>query len=183
MNDEQLIKVICARFRAASDEVLADRIMNIQIDDLGFTDHKGKPFTKIERLPVEKKEAKAFGVFRLGYANGRVWELVIIDGIDPPHIHVKTKSEFVIVKGGGYLSHDDKWDEYREDSRTKIGNGVAHGFVTDPRQGATVFLSVQTDPIKDPETGKDDFVRVEDKFPVPPNLVAWRQDLLAKLGT
>ena len=59
-----------------------------------------------------------------------------------------------------------------DDKSGAAGAGVAHGFITDPDFGATVFLSIQSSPIRkivtDPNTGSekfdDDFVYVDDAF-------------------
>ena len=67
---------------------------------------------------------------------------------------------------------------------------VAHGFITDPEFGPTVFLSIQSDPIRkiliDPNTQsekfEDDFVYVDDLFPLPPDLLDTRNRKLAALG-
>jgi hypothetical protein len=71
-----------------------------------------------------------------------------------------------------------------------VGRGVAHGFITDPEFGPTVFLSIQSDPIRkivvDPSTQaekfEDDFVYVDDAFPLPSDLLAIRKEKLAARG-
>ena len=68
---------------------------------------------------------------------------------------------------------------------------MAHGFITDPEFGPTVFLSVQSDPIRkiwlDPNTQtekfEDDFVYVDDAFPLPADLLELRNQKLATRST
>jgi len=194
MEDKKLIEILYRRYNQAAlqvagrqplafnREALNASILNLPIDDLGFTNFDGTSSTKIELLAHRKDKSKAFDVFRLGRANGRVWELVVIDGVDVPHKHLKTDSELVIFNGGGFVSHNEIWSRYRTTQNIKIDAGTAHGFVTDPRQGATVFLSMQPNPIQDPVTRQEDFVPAGDEFPIPPHFLQWRDDQLAALA-
>lgn len=110
------------------------------------------------------------------------WELVIIDGAYLPHIHQKINSEFYILTGQGHLSRDADWCPYQARTRLVVGAGVAHGFITDPEFGATVFLSIQSEPIRkifiDPATNseksEDDFLYADDAFPLPSDLLEMR---------
>ena len=135
------------------------------------------------------KSGASFDIYRLGWFGGRVWELVIVDGAYLPHAHQKINSEFFIFKGHGHLSRDDEWGAYQERTRVAVGMMVAHGFVTDPEFGPTVFLSIQSNPIRkmwiDPETQsekfQDDFVYVDDVFPLRQDLLDARNRKLAAL--
>jgi hypothetical protein len=68
-----------------------------------------------------------------------------------------------------------------------VGMAVAHGFITDPELDPTVFISIQSDPIRkilvDPKTNceyfEDDFVYVDDVFPLPVDLLEIRRQKLA----
>jgi hypothetical protein len=183
MSDDELIEELYRRFHSTSEEIFPDRIMNLQIDDLAFADANGNPFGNVKHLiRGDDKSGASFDIFRLGWFGGRVWELVIVDGAYLPHAHQKINSEFFIFKGRGHLSRDDEWNAYQERTRVSVGMAIAHGFITDPEFGSTVFLSIQSDPIRkifiDPDTQserfEDDFVYVDDVFPLPSNLLVKR---------
>lgn len=191
MDDDQLIERLHNRFHTASEKIFSDRIAQLRIDDLPFKDPDGLPFGNIRHLVRgDDKSGASFDIFRLGWFGGRVWELVIIDGAYLPHVHRKIDSEFFILTGRGHLSHDAQWDAYQERSRVSVGRAVAHGFITDPESGPTVFLSLQSDPIRkivtDPNTKaerfEDDFAYADDLFPLPGDLVAIREQKLASMG-
>jgi hypothetical protein len=188
MGEDHLIEELYRRFHSAPEEPYSDRIAHLPIDDLGFTDADGTVCGNVRHLVRgDDKSGAAFDIFRLGWSDGRLWELVIIDGIYLPHVHRKTDSEFVILMGRGHLSRDAEWRPYREKSRVSVARGTAHGFITDPGAGATVFLSLQSDAIRkistDPKTHaekvNDDFVYVDDVFPLPPGLCEARKRKLA----
>jgi len=191
MDDNQLIEELYRRFHSESEELFSDRIAHLPIADLPFRDGAGHRFGNIKHLVRgDDKSGAAFDIFRLGWFGGRVWELVIIDGAYLPHIHQKIDSEFFMFAGRGHLSRDAEWTPYREKTRVTVGMAVAHGFITDPDFGATVFVSIQSDPIRkiriDPdtqsETAEDDFSYVDDAFPLPPDLLATRNQKLARSG-
>jgi hypothetical protein len=191
MKDDELIEELHRRFCYASDKGFSDRIGHLRIADLPFTEIDGAPFGAIKHLiRGDDKSGASFDIYRLGWFGGRIWELVIIDGAYLPHAHAKTHSEFFILAGRGHLSHDDDWSAYQEKTRTSVGAAIAHGFITDPEFGPTVFLSIQSAPIRklviDPRTHSerfdDDFVYVDAAFPLPPNLLRARRRKLAKLG-
>jgi mannose-6-phosphate isomerase-like protein (cupin superfamily) len=180
MTDNELIEALYHRFHNASERIFSARIMNLPIDDLSFSDADGNPFGNVKHLVRgDDKSGASFDIYRLGWSAGRVWELVIIDGAYLPHAHRKINSEFFIFDGRGHLSRDEEWTAYREKTRIAVGKGVAHGFITDPEFGPTVFLSIQSDPIRkivvDPETKaekfEDDFVYVDHRFPLPAALL------------
>jgi len=191
MGDLELIEELYCRFHAASEGIFADRIAHLAIADLPFEDLEGLPFGNVKHLiRGDDKSGASFNIFRLGWFAGRVWELVIVDGAYLPHIHQKIDSEFYIFTGRGHVSRDSEWRAYQEKSRVTVRMGVAHGFITDPEFGATVFLSIQsnairkisTDPNTQSEIVEDDFVYVDDAFPLPPDLLDMRQQKLAARG-
>ena len=190
MSDDELIEELYGRFHSISEEIFAHRIMNLRIDDLPFKDANGNPFGNVKHLiRGDDKSGASFDIYRLGWFGGRVWELVIVDGAYLPHAHQNINSEFFIFKGRGHLSHDDVWSAYQERTRVSVCMAVAHGFITDPEFGPTVFLSIQSDPIRkiliDPDTRcerfEDDFVYVDDVFPIPQDLLDARNRKLAAL--
>lgn len=191
MDDNELMDELYRRFHSASEETFSDRIAHLPVDDLPFSDTDGAPFGNVRHLVRgDDKSGASFDIFRLGWFAARVWELVVIDGAYLPHAHQKINSEFFIFSGRGYLSRGAEWSAYGERSRVSIGMTVAHGFITDPEFGPTVFLSLQSDAIRkitvDPETKsekfEDDFVYVDDGFPLPPDLLAIRERKPASRG-
>jgi mannose-6-phosphate isomerase-like protein (cupin superfamily) len=188
MTDDKLIEELHHRFHSAPEEKYSDRIANLEIIDLRFANADGTPFGNVRHLVRgDDKSGAAFDIFRLGWSGGRLWELVVIDGAYLPHVHRKIGSEFVIFAGSGHLSRDTEWRAYHEKDRVRVPMGTAHGFVTDPAAGPTVFLSLQSDAIRkitiDPKThtekSEDDFVYVDDTFPLPPDLCEMRRRKLA----
>lgn len=188
MGDDKLIEELHRRFHSAPAQKYSERIARLRIDDLPFKDSAGAPCTSVEHLVRgDDKSGAAFDIFRLGWFGGRLWELVVIDGAYLPHVHRKIDSEFVIFAGRGQLSRNAEWRAYRERSRVAVAMGTAHGFVTDPAAGATVFLSLQSDAIRkistDPNThsekSEDDFAYADDEFPLPPDLCKMRKQRLA----
>ena len=190
MDDIKLIDELYRRFHSVAEEMFSDRIAHLRIDDLPFRDQNGTPFGNVRHLVRgDDKSGAGFDIFRLGWFGGRVWELVIIDGAYLPHAHQKINSEFFIFAGRGFLSRDTEWSAYRDRSRVSVGMAVAHGFITDPEFGPTVFLSIQSEAIRkitiDPKTQsekvEDDFVYVDDAFPLPPDLLNARNQKLTAL--
>lgn len=188
MDDKELIEELHRRFHSALGKTYADRIADLPIDELPFANTDGTSFGKVKHLVRgDDKSGAAFDIFRLGWFGGRVWELVIIDGAYLPHAHQKIDSEFYILTGRGHLSRDAEWRGYQDQTRVSVGREVAHGFITDPEFGPTVFLSIQSDPIRkisiDPitkaEKFEDDFVYVDDAFPLPTELLQIREQKLA----
>jgi hypothetical protein len=193
MHDDELIEELYLRLHAASAQTFSTRIMNLRTDDLPFTSFKDSddtPFGDVKHLlRGDDKSGASFDIYRLGWLGRRIWELVIIDGAYLPHAHQKINSEFFIIAGRGHLSRDAEWSAYQERTRVSVGKTVAHGFITDPEFGSTVFLSIQSDPIRrilvEPETQaerfEDDFVYVDDVFPLPRDLLDTRNRKLAAL--
>jgi quercetin dioxygenase-like cupin family protein len=169
LNDKDLIEELFRRFDAGADQAFCDRIRKMQIDDLGLKNADGTSATEVTaHKPGTDKSGAGFQIFRLGWANARLWELVMIDGAYVPHRHMKVDSEFFIFAGQGYWSCDQEWREYQVRSSATIDRGVAHGFVTDPRCGPTVFLSIQSSEIWNLKTNAIDFEYADqDGFTIP----------------
>ena len=191
MSDDELIEELYRQFHSSLEEEFSVRITNLQIGDLPFTDSNDNPFGNVRHLiRGDDKSGASFDIYRLGWYGGRVWELVIVDGAYLPHAHQKINSEFFIFKGRGHLSCDHEWTLYQERTKVLVGMTVAHGFITDPEFGQTVFLSIQSDPIRkiliDPNTQseifEDDFIYVDDVFQLPADLLKARDRKLVLLG-
>lgn len=74
-----------------------------------------------------------------------------------PHYHEKSDAFVLILRGSGYIQ-DGHGTRYRatEGSLAYFPRGARHGFITEG-EGLT-FVAVQSPPIKDAKTGKEDFV-------------------------
>ncbi|HEY3910573.1 MAG TPA: hypothetical protein VGM07_11870 [Stellaceae bacterium] len=188
MHDHELMAELYRRFHSLSKDPFSARIEALRTDDLPFKNSEGNPFGDVKHLiRGDDKSGASFDIYRLGWFAGRVWELVIIDGAYLPHAHQKIASEFFIVSGRGHLSRDQEWSAYQPQTQVAVGMDVAHGFITDPEPGPTVFLSIQSAPIRkitvDPasqaEKFEDDFVYVDQLFPFPADLVEARNRKLA----
>jgi hypothetical protein len=191
MIDNELIEELYQQFHSSLDGELSVRIANFRIGDLPFMDSNDNPFGNVRHLiRGDDKSGASFDIYRLGWYGGRVWELVIVDGAYLPHAHQKINSEFFIFKGRGHLSRDHEWSPYKERTKVSVGMTVAHGFITDPEFGPTVFLSIQSEPIRkiliDPNTQsqifEDDFIYVDDVFQLPADLLNARDRKLVLLG-
>jgi hypothetical protein len=182
LKDAELVEELFRRFQAAGDKVLFDHIQKMCITGLGFKNADGTPATEVTaHNPGTDKSGAAFQIFRLGWANRRLWELVIIDGAYLPHKHSGLDSEFFIFTGQGYWSCGHAWSEYRARSSITVDRSVAHGFVTDPQWAPTVFLSIQSSEIWNLETNVIDFEYADkDGFPIPPSLMDQRKRRLKK---
>lgn len=66
-----------------------------------------------------------------------------------PHFHKKSAAVIYIILGTGYFLLDNKRIEYCSGKRVIIPAGRMHGFKTQTR---TLFLSIQSPPIIDPNT-------------------------------
>lgn len=74
-----------------------------------------------------------------------------------PHYHERSDAIVLVLHGSGYIQ-DGHGDRYRatEGSLAYFPHGARHGFITES-EGLT-FVAVQSPPIKDVVTGKEDFV-------------------------
>ena len=107
----------------------------------------------LDRIPVESVEKMK--LYRLGVFGDRSIELVELKaGQDyPPHFHRNSKTIFCMIVGEGLIILDGKEQKYSAGKTFRINKSIRHGF----KPGTdTLFLSIQTPPIKDRKTGKED---------------------------
>lgn len=93
--------------------------------------------------------------YRLGVAENSTYDLVeLFPGVVyPPHYHDKAEGMVLFVVGEGTIQLADREIPYTRGSTFMIEKGVPHGFKpTTP----TLFLSIQSPPVKDPVTGEED---------------------------
>jgi quercetin dioxygenase-like cupin family protein len=84
-----------------------------------------------------------------------MYELVELQAgqLYPPHIHHHSTAELYFIQGEGTLALDTVAQTYAPGKNVTVQKGVAHGFYASTQ---TLFLSIQTPPIIDPQTGKID---------------------------
>lgn len=78
------------------------------------------------------------------------------EGSYPQHVHKTSDAFFVIIDGQAvFLTGENRFDA-RAGNRIKIPRGTPHGF--DIKEGEVFkFVSIQNPPIKDHQTGEEDF--------------------------
>lgn len=108
----------------------------------------------LDQLPFEDKvtsETEKFAIYRIPSAIGCV-EFVRLYTEIPyvPHIHDRCCAEFIFLSGKGKVILDKMEYPYQKGSVYNAPAGVMHGFIIEED---TIFLSVQSNPIQDRETG------------------------------
>ena len=96
-------------------------------------------------------------VYRIGTADNSTYDLVELfpDVVYPPHHHKKAEGMILFIIGKGTILVTGKEFAYTRGSKFVIEKGVPHGFKpTTP----TLFLSIQSPPVKDPVTGEEDCI-------------------------
>lgn len=119
----------------------------------------GKEFIKttIESIVFEDKqtsETEFFGIYRIPTQSGCLEIVKLYPNIPyAPHIHDFCSAEFVFLEGQGYVIIGEDKIPFEKGTTCFVPAGVIHGFeITD----ATIFLSVQSNPIQDRSTGEID---------------------------
>lgn len=123
-----------------------------------------------ERFDVFKlgifKVAKSFlsGIFGSASNDEHVDEIVELVELQPnakyrPHYHKKSTAVIYMVLGEGVFVLGEDEVPYCPGQRLDIPAKVPHGFLTKTR---TLFLSIQTPPIRDRQTGEVDLHYVEE---------------------
>ncbi|MBS3071915.1 cupin domain-containing protein [Candidatus Pacearchaeota archaeon] len=94
-------------------------------------------------------------IHKLAIVKGSSYDLVGIRAHRPypEHFHKKSKAVFYIIYGEGKIILNGKKENYLDGSVFSIPRGMKHGF--EPLSD-TLFLSIQTPPIKHAKTGKED---------------------------
>jgi quercetin dioxygenase-like cupin family protein len=101
-----------------------------------------------------------FDLYQLGLfaASSSTQEIVELVELQPcaeykPHYHKRSAAIIYIIVGSGVFQLNKDMIEYHAGIRIEIPVGALHGFVTKER---TLFLSIQSPPILDAETGQVD---------------------------
>ncbi len=107
----------------------------------------------LDRIP--KDEVENIKLFRLGVFENSSYEFVELKKAEdyPGHHHKKSDAKFLFILGEGDIILDGKKHKYKKGDSFDIPRGMVHGFQPDTQ---TLFLSIQTPPIKNQKTGKED---------------------------
>lgn len=76
------------------------------------------------------------------------------------HYHQKSVAIVYVIAGTGFFHLENNNIEYQPGLRLVIPQGVLHGFKTITR---TLFLSIQTPPIINPDNGEIDLYYIDDE--------------------
>ena len=119
-------------------------------------------FKSIPHQRVVSRQANTdeiFDLYQCGiFNNNSLEENIELVELQPqseyrPHYHKNSTAVVYIISGTGLFRLADKLIEYQPGLRMVISAGVLHGFKT---QTPTLFLSIQSPPIIDPENGQID---------------------------
>ena len=100
-----------------------------------------------------------FDLYQCGlFKNGLIDENVELVELQPqsiysPHFHKKSSATVYIITGTGTFQLADNAIKYKPGVRIDIPAGALHGFKT---KTPTLFLSIQSPPIMNPENGEID---------------------------
>jgi mannose-6-phosphate isomerase-like protein (cupin superfamily) len=111
----------------------------------------------VRQIEYEDKytdDEERFGINRLVTKTGGV-EFVKLysDTKYKPHIHDRASAKFIFLVGEGEVLLDDEVHPFIPGTIIDVLAGVMHGFNL---REETIFLSVQSNPIQDRETGEID---------------------------
>lgn len=108
-------------------------------------------------LPYENKvtsDTESFGIYRVPTSIGCLEFVKLYTNISyQPHIHDFCSAQFIFLSGKGYVTLDGEYFSYHKGSVYNVPAGVIHGFIIEED---TIFLSIQSNPIQDTQTGKID---------------------------
>ncbi len=127
---------------------------------------EGIPAENLQDWLEEKKETfrdertvEGFEVVQLGDVNPEKEISLVkikVDGMYPQHIHKNSDAVFIIISGKGLLLTGNDTLEIKAGDKIEIPRGMPHGFKLSGGEELE-FLSVQSPPIKNSETGEEDF--------------------------
>ena len=107
----------------------------------------------LSKIPVDVVEH--IKLYRLGVFDNSSFELVELKKAQdyPTHHHKNSEAVFYFILGSGLIVLDGKNLSYKKGDMFTIKKGMKHGFKPETE---TLFLSVQTPPIKNKQTRKED---------------------------
>jgi len=94
-------------------------------------------------------------IYSLGTFPDGVYEIVYLEQgrTYPIHVHHNASTKIRIIHGKGQIVLDGRVSEYAPGMSFWVTKGVFHGFHVDDE---TLLLSIQDEPISDPQSGKTD---------------------------
>ena len=111
----------------------------------------------LKSIPVSRfsRSKEPTRVYRLGSIRKTTYDLVELSPniYYPPHWHHKAQGYLLFVTGEGKLILENKEISYKQGDYFYIGKKVKHGFK--PKKHSLI-LSLQTSPVKDLQSGKED---------------------------
>ena len=107
----------------------------------------------LNKIPHDSVEN--ISLYRLGIFGDSSYELVELSAEEdyPAHSHKNSSAVFYMILGEGKIILNEKAKQYKRGEVINVGKNVKHGFKP---KSDTLFLSVQTPPIKNRKTGKED---------------------------
>lgn len=112
-----------------------------------------------QRVVTKHANTEIFDLYQCGiFNNNSLEENVELVELQPqseysPHYHKKSSAVAYVISGTGLFQLTNDLIEYKPGMRITIPAGVVHGFKTKTR---TLFLSIQSPPIINPENGEID---------------------------
>lgn len=111
------------------------------------------PFERVEPEPGE-----VLGLYHVPSEHGCIDFVKLYGGTTyEPHVHQKTDAKLYMLSGSGQALIGSNRFAYSAGTVIEVPRGTAHGFEVEKE---TVFLSVQSQAIRDAETGTFDFEHV-----------------------
>ena len=107
----------------------------------------------LNKIPVDVVEH--IKLYRLGVFGNSSFELIELKKAEdyPVHHHNNSEAKFYFILGEGLIILDGKKHKYKKGDSFIITKRMKHGFKPETE---TLLLSIQTPPIKDKHTGKED---------------------------
>lgn len=107
----------------------------------------------LDRLPVDFVEN--LKLYRFGVFDKSSFDLVELKENEdyPDHYHNNSEAKFYFIFGNGLINLDGKKYSYKKGDSFLIKKGIKHGFKPETE---TLFLSIQTPPIKDIHSKNED---------------------------
>ena len=117
---------------------------------------------------LEKRNKKTFEGFELVESiDGRLDANVEITLVKinkepqyPQHIHKESDAYFIVISGEAIFITGDERKEVKAGDRVEVPRGMPHGFELKGKE-ALEFISLQSPPILNTETGENDFHLVD----------------------
>lgn len=118
----------------------------------------------LNKLPHKKVKTaiETIDLYQLGNFNGSAYTLIELQAQQyyPPHVHHFSEAKLHIILGKGIIILGKKENNYGPGSYFVIARNTPHGFKVKEQ---TLFLSIETPPIIDPETQGVDVEYIEGK--------------------